>query len=184
MRRSLIPLVADFLFVSISPANSQTADARPEDVASPEAVVLAAYAALARAPGDNFDWVRFRSLFLPEAQMIPSTEQRGGSFDVLTVEGFIDWIDTVYEENDLIGGPDDTGFEEEQIAVTVQRFGDVAQAFSTYQKHFWESDEILGRGINSFNLVHNEDRWWIASIAWDEEVGAGPIPDMYLPAGE
>lgn len=30
-------------------------------------------------------------------------------------------------------------------------------------------------------LVWNEGRWWVASIAWDEEVGAGPIPDTYLP---
>jgi hypothetical protein len=178
----LIPALAAFLLmVSITPVFSQTADVRPEDVASPEAIVLAAYDAIARAPGENFDWDRFRGLFLPGAMMIPSTEQRGGSFDVLTVQEFIDWIDNSYAENNPIGGPDDQGFQEEEVATVIERFGDIAQAFSTYQKHLWGQDEILGRGINSFQLVYNDGRWWIAGIAWDEEVGAGPLPEKYLP---
>jgi hypothetical protein len=30
-------------------------------------------------------------------------------------------------------------------------------------------------------LVFDGDRWWIVSIAWDEESGAGPIPSTFLP---
>lgn len=180
MKNALLVLVVLSLAVTINlPAQSDLPNA--EDVASPEAIVAAGYAALARAPGEPFDWDRFRSLFLPDAQMIPSTEQRGGEFSVLTVEEFIDWIDGWAAENDPIGGPNDQGFVEEQVAVDIEVYGDIAQAFSTYQKHVWESDEIQGRGINSFNLVKNGGRWWIASVAWDEEVGAGPVPDEYLP---
>lgn len=147
------------------------------DVASPESIVAAAYESIARAPGENFDWDRFRSLFLPGATMIPSTEQRGGGFDVLSPEGFIEWIDGVT----TIGGEQDPGFSEDGISNTVHRYGDIAQVFSTYEKHFWGDDGNLGRGINSFQLVHNGGRWWIVSIIWDEEIGAGPIPDDYLP---
>jgi hypothetical protein len=147
------------------------------DVASPEAIVLATYASIQRAPGENFQWDRFRSLFAPDALLIPNTEQRGGEFDVISPEGFISWIDSVT----TIGGPTDKGFAEEEIHHVVERYGDVAQVFSTYQKHFWEDDEILGRGINSFQLVQNGGRWWIVSIIWDEETGAGPIPADYLP---
>lgn len=180
MKDALLVVVALSLAVTIDlPAQSDLPNA--EDVASPEAIVAAGYAALARAPGEPFDWDRFRSLFLPDARMIPSTEQRGGEFSVLTVEEFIDWIDGWAAENDPIGGPNDQGFVEEQVAVDIEVYGDIAQAFSTYQKHIWESDEIQGRGINSFNLVKNSGRWWIASVAWDEEVGAGPVPDEYLP---
>lgn len=151
---------------------------RPEDVESPEAIVAAAYAAIARAPGEPFDWERFRSLFLPEARLIPNTEQRQGSFDVLSADGFIAWIDEVTPPP---GSANDQGFQEEQVSAEVVRYGDVAHVFSTYQKHYWGSDQILGRGINSFQLVQNGDRWWIAGIAWDEENGAGPIPAEYLP---
>jgi hypothetical protein len=151
---------------------------RPADVESPEAIVLAAYASIAREPGQPFDWERFRSLFLPDARLIPNTEQRQGEFDVLSPEGFIEWIDGVTPS---LGDANDRGFQEEQVSAEVVRYGDVAHVFSTYQKHFWGSDEILGRGINSFQLVQNSGRWWIAGIAWDEENGAGPIPAEYLP---
>ena len=163
--------------VAAGTAVAQTAP-RPSDVESPEAIVLAAYASIAREPGQPFDWDRFRSLFLPDARLIPNTEQRQGSFDVLTAEGFIEWIQA---HTPPPGDANDRGFQEEQVAAEVVRYGDVAHVFSTYQKHFWGSDEILGRGINSFQLVHNDSRWWIAGIAWDEENGAGPIPAEYLP---
>lgn len=159
------------------PALAQTGP-RPSDVETPESIVLAAYAAIAREPGQPFDWKRFRSLFLPDARMIPNTEQRQGAFDVLSPEEFVAWIDGVTPP---LGGENDQGFQEEQISAEVVRYGDVAHVFSTYQKHFWGSDEILGRGINSFQLVHDGERWWIAGIAWDEENGAGPIPAAYLP---
>lgn len=108
------------LIVLMTPAFGQTADVRPEDVASPEAIVLAGYDALAREPGENFDWDRFRGLFLPGALMIPSTEQRGGEFDVLTVQDFIDWVGGWYAENNPIGGPNDQGFQEEEIATVAK----------------------------------------------------------------
>jgi hypothetical protein len=109
--------------------------------------------------------------------MIPSTEQQEGRFVFLSVDDFTEWADGVSD----IGGPEDQGFAEEEITRRVERFGDVAQVFSTYQAHLWDDEEILARGINAITLVWNEGRWWVASIAWDEEVGAGPIPDNYLP---
>lgn len=147
-----------------------------DDVASPESIVLATYESIQRAPGENFEWDRFRSLFIENATLIPSTEQSSGEFRVISPEGFIEWIDSVTP----IGGPNDKGFAEEEVLHVMERYGDIAQVFSTYQKHFWGEEEILGRGINSFQLVHNNGRWWIVSIIWDEEVGAGPIPDAYL----
>ena len=148
------------------------------DVASPESIVLAAYESIKRAPGEEFEWDRFRSLFIEDATLIPNTEQRGGAFDVLSPQDFADWIESVTP----IGEPNDKGFTESEVHHVVNRYGDIAQVFSTYQKHFWGEDRVLGRGINSFQLVHNEGRWWIVSIIWDEESGAGPIPTDYLGA--
>ena len=172
-----IPMLA---LASLALAVSAVAQPAPRtsDVETPEAIVQAAYAAIAREPGQPFDWDRFRSLFLPDARLIPNTEQRQGAFDVLSPEEFIAWIEGVTPQ---LGGDADRGFQEEQIHAEVAHYGDVAHVFSTYQKHFWGSDEILGRGINSFQLVHDGERWWIAGIAWDEENGAGPVPPDYLP---
>lgn len=150
---------------------------RPADAETVDGVVTALYETVQRPPGEDFDWDRWRAVFHPEGILVPSTEQRGGSFDVLTLEEFIGWIDSLT----TVGGPDDPGFAEEEIARRVERYGDVAQVFSTYQKRFWGDDEILERGVNSITLVWNEGRWWVMAVAWDEEVGAGPVPDAYLP---
>jgi hypothetical protein len=152
----------------------------PSDVDSPSSIVTAAYEALERAPGAPFDWDRFRSLFIPEATLLPNTEQTGGTPEVFSPEAFIAWVNDSYARNAPIGSPQDHGFTEEEVHHEVHRYGDIAQVFSTYQKRYWDNDEVLGRGINSFQLVHRGGRWWIASIAWDEENGAGPIPPDYI----
>jgi len=150
-------------------------DQRAADTATPEAIVAATYESIEREPGGDFDWDRFRNLFLPQARLIPNTEQRGGEFDVLTPEDFIDWAGSVT----TIGGPNDRGSAESGVHNVIERYGDVAHVFSTYEKHYWGETEILGRGINSFQLVHHGGRWWIVGIVWDEDYAAGPIPQRY-----
>ena len=150
-------------------------DRTTEDTASPEAIVAAAYEAIAREPGQGFDWDRFRGLFLPEARLIPNTEQRGGAFSVLSPDQFVEWIDSVT----TIGGPDDRGFSESGVHNVIERYGDIAHVFSTYEKHLWGETEVLGRGINSFQLVRRDGRWWIVGIVWDEDYAGGPIPERY-----
>lgn len=173
LRSTLLALSA------ISFAQPLTAQsARAEDVAAPEALVRAAYDAISRAPGAPFQWDRFRSLFIAEARMIPNTEQTGGRFTVHTVESFITWIDDGWRR--VIGTPQDRGFAESHVSGVTEQFGDVAHVFSTYEKHVWNDKNVIGRGINSFQLVKKEGRWWITSIAWDEESGAGPVPAKYL----
>jgi len=161
--------------VLISPATTNAQDAASEDVESIESIIASAYEAIARAPGENFDWERFRSLFIEEAILIPNTEQSNGEFSVLSVQGFVDWVDSVT----TIGDENDMGFAEEGYHNKIDRYGDVANVMSSYQKHYWGQDQILGRGINSFQLVWNSDRWWIAGIAWDETSAAGAIPSEY-----
>jgi len=162
--------------IVVGPLHGQ---ARAADVASPEAVVLATYDAISRAPGAPFQWERFRSLFLPEARLIPNTEQTGGRFTVHTVESFITWIDEGWKR--VLGTPQDRGFSESQVTSTIEQYGDVAHVFSTYAKHIWNDKNVIGRGINTIQMVRKDGRWWIVSIAWDEETGAGPVPAKYLP---
>jgi hypothetical protein len=165
-------------------ANAQAGSPQPEDVASIEAIVAAAYEAVSRAPGEDFQWDRWRSLFLPGALLVPNEEQTEGERRVLSVDDFIAWVDGWYAQNAPIGGPDDKGFEEAEIHTTLQRYGDIAHVMSTYAKRYWGAKDTLDRGINSIQLVHRDDRWWIAGVVWDEESGAGPIPSEYLPEAE
>jgi len=163
------------------PALSQPA-ARPGDVESPDAVVRALYETVSRAPGQPFQWDRMRTLFLPGALMIPNTEQTRGTFTPHTVESFITWIDESWKRIG-IGSPNDRGFAESHVAGVTEQYGDIAHVMSTYEKHRWGDTTVVGRGINSIQLVKKDKRWWVTSIIWDEETGAGPVPPKYLPAG-
>ncbi|MEM6646398.1 MAG: hypothetical protein AAF730_09100 [Bacteroidota bacterium] len=174
MRLASTSIIAGLLCL-VSAAPLSASDHDPNDVVSPEAIVAATYKSIERAPGQPYDWDRFRALFLPEALMVPNAEQTGGTTEILTPEGFIEWVDRVAPA----GQPGDRGFAEEVVNNEIHRFGDVAQVFSTYQKRFYDDERILGRGINSFQLLFRDDRWWIVSLVWDEEVGAGPIPAEY-----
>ncbi|MGB3541622.1 hypothetical protein [Rubrivirga sp.] len=178
MRTTLLLTV--LLAASVTVQAQDMPTAAPADVESPETIVQAVYASLERAPGDQFDWDRFLSLYLPEAILMPNTEQLGGSERRFTPQKYVDYIQAIYDAADYIGSPADTGFEEKEIHNVTHRLGDVAQVFSTYDKFAWQGDESLGRGINSFQLAYRGGRWWIVSGIWDEETGAGPIPDQFL----
>lgn len=176
------PLTLILLFTLTLPAAlAAQSQPRPEDVATPEAAVLAGYDAINHEPGENFDWDRFRTLYAPGAVMIPQAEQVGGEFRVMSVDEFTSWIDEWTAASAPIGSEADRGFYEEQIHSVKHEYGDVVQILSTYQKRYADSDEILGRGVNAFTLVNVGDGWRIVSVAWDEENSAGPIPDEYLP---
>jgi len=70
-----VVLTAMLLAVSAA-ARAQTTvvtpTARPADVASPDAIITAVYASISGPAGQPRDWVRFRSLLIPGARLIPS----------------------------------------------------------------------------------------------------------------
>ena len=75
------------------------------------------------------------------------------------------------------------GFFETEIHNEMERYGNVAHVWSTYESRTGSPDsEPIDRGINSFQLVYGEGKWWVYSILWhSEQAGAGSIPTEYLP---
>lgn len=171
MNRLLLLLLA-VLVASPSSASAQEAE---YDLTSIDGIIDATYAAIARAPGESYNWDLFYTVFLEEATLIPNTEQRQGDFTVQSPQEFADWVQSVT----VIGGQNDRGFSETGYYNEIDRYGDIANVMSSYKKHFWGSDEVIGAGVNSFQLVWNEDRWWVVSIIWDEPYAAGPIPEKF-----
>ena len=69
------------------------------------------------------------------------------------------------------------GFFESAIVNKVQRFGNIAQVFSSYQSRHAAADvKPFTRGINSMQLFYDGKRWWVLSILWDEESPSNPLP--------
>jgi hypothetical protein len=95
---------------------------------------------------------------------------------VLSVEEFIEASEPALRQR---------GFFEREIHRRVERFGAVAQVFSTYESRLAAADaEPFARGINSIELFHEGARWWVVTIFWDSERPDRPIPADYLPRRE
>ncbi len=63
----------------------------------------------------------------------------------------------------------------------MESYGSIAQVFSTYKKGMnTKNPDEFGRGINSLQLYHDDQRWWVVSITWEDEQDSKPIPEKYL----
>ena len=147
-------------------------EAAPADVESIDAIILALYDVISGPAGEKRDWDRMRSLFIDGARLIPTGRRQNGKggHRVMSVEDYISsgsWL----EEN---------GFFETEVSRKTDQFGNIAQVFTTYESRRTPEAEPFMRGINSFQLWHDGDRWWVVSIFWENETPENPIPDQYL----
>ena len=149
--------------------------AKPEDVKSPEAIVASVYSVISGAKGQARDWDRMRSLFVPDARLIPSVSGKDGHTDALflTVDGYIERSNSRMTSD---------GFFEHSIHDEMEQFGNIVQVWSTYESRRKAEDEKpFARGINSFQLLKDGDRYWVVNIFWDSESPNKAIPAKYLP---
>jgi hypothetical protein len=150
--------------------------AKPEDVSSIDAIVGALYDVISGRKGQQRDWDRMRSLFLPDGRLIPSRADREthrADAVILSIEGYIERSSLNMTTN---------GFFERGIHNEVEQFGNIAHIWSTYESRHASTDaQPFARGINSIQLLKSGDRYYIVQILWDSETPATPIPPKYLP---
>lgn len=174
----------------LSAQNPPPADRRPaqpaakrssdSDGASVDAILAALYASVSHDSATEPNWERMRSIFLQVGMLIPPKNPKSDMFTVLDVDGFEQRVREGMAAAKAKGDP--TSFFEREIARRLDCFGNVCQAFSTYESRRAPSDEKpFVRGINSIQLVNDGRRWWIASVVWDTERADNPIPAQYLP---
>ena len=150
--------------------------ANPDDVQTIAGIIDAYYASVSGPKGQARDWSRFLSLFMPDARFIVARVVDGKSVPLaLSPDEFISSNRTYFERG---------GYFEQDIHREVDTFGHIAQVFSTYaSRRAQEDPEPYARGINSFQLIKTDGRWWITSIMWDHEnQESNPIPPAYLPS--
>lgn len=148
---------------------------KPEDVASIEGILAALYGTISGDIGEKRDWDRFRSLFYPGAKLIPTGTPKGAATArarMLTPEDYVRTSGPFLER---------IGFHEIEIARKIDRFGNIAHVFSTYDGKPQSTETPPIRGINSIQLFNDGTRWWIVDIFWMQESPTAPIPAEYLP---
>jgi hypothetical protein len=156
----------------ISSFDSIPAD--PKDVSSPEAIIAAVYDVISGPAGKKRNWERMRTLFVPDARMIPTGKRATGESTrrTLTVEDYINSSGPFLEKD---------GFFETEIGRKTEQYGNIVHVFSTYESKRSVADEKpFMRGINSFQLWNDGKRWWVITILWQSESNDTPIPEKYI----
>ncbi len=163
-----------FVFQNIMAQQTNLKPANPADVASVEAIMKAVYDVISGDAGQMRDWDRFRTLFHKDARLIPTgLNAKTNLFEAhaLTPEDYIKRVEPIFAK---------AGFYEKEIARQTEIYGNIVQAFSTYEARRKNDDEKpFLRGINSFQLLFDKERWWVVSIFWQAETPDNPIPPKY-----
>lgn len=169
------------LAVAVAPLQAQEAEADapkfpadPADVESIDAIMAAVYDVISGPAGELRDWDRMRSLFVEGARLMPTGQNPAGKrgMRVFTVEDYIEQAGPWLEEN---------GFFESEIGRVTEQFGNVVHLMSAYDsRHTAEDAEPFVRGVNSFQLWNDGERWWVVSVLWEDERSGGEIPKRYL----
>lgn len=145
---------------------------RPEDVASPSAVVRASYLAISGPSGKLLNLDGFRSLFLPQAQLVSVSVKDGQTVaHAMTLSEFTEMVTARIGKD---------GHIEHEIAQRAEVYGNIANVWSSYESRKTADDPQVTRGINSIQLVNDGKRWWISGAQWQHETAETPIPAKYL----
>ena len=169
-------------FIAFSPAlraqqqhvDVATIAARPEDVGSLDGIMRAFYDVVSAPAGQPRQWSRDRTLYIPDIRFISVNVGKDGKVhtSTMTHQRFVDGSN---------GSMVKQGFFETELHRVTRSFGNVTQVFSTYEMRQRADGPGIGRGVNSIQLYNDGSRWWIASVAWDDEREGNPITKEFLP---
>ncbi|WP_162428076.1 hypothetical protein [Pontibacter pudoricolor] len=144
----------------------------PKEVATIEAITETGLKIISGPKGQQRDMEKFKALFLPNAQMGGVFFKGDSSFvRITTVEKFAERNGPAYAE---------LGFYENVLGLRIERFGNLATAFQTYETRYGKDGKVEARGVNTYQLVFDKGRWWIASLLFTPETAKQPIPEKYL----
>lgn len=142
---------------------------RRADVESIDSIISALYNNISGPAGPR-DWDRERHLFTPDVHLMPTRPQDNGShiIQILDREGYISSRTPFFESND---------FYEWEVSRREERFGNIAHVWSAYEGSRTRGGEIILRGVNSIQLYHDGDRWWVVSMLWDNAPTEVKLPE-------
>ena len=139
------------------------------DFSSLDVLFDALYSSISGPPGGQ-DFELSRSIHHPDARLVRTGVDSSGKPTLISFS-----VDS-YEENvrGLLG---DMHFYEIETARRTVRFGNVAQAFSTYEaRDRPEGGRLIKSGMNFAHLYNDGHRWWLMHLIWDDEREGVEVP--------
>lgn len=121
--------------------------------------------------GQTRNWDAFRNLFLPTAHFTVhnNSDSIPQPFETISLEEFIELLDDEYYSN---------GFVEYETGKVVNEYNGIANVFQSF--YATDSENTEERGINSYQLIYANNRWWIANIVWTGDSNGVKVPKKYF----
>lgn len=160
-----------FLFVVLAPLQI-FAQVDTMALKTPEGVTQKMLEFISFEKDEVKDWDEFRNLFLPRAELIAIYPDAPPARQVssLNLEEFVRYAGSTYPSE---------GFEEIVIGLDVKEFNGIATVFESFYCKT-KSGSYEARGVNTYQLVFLNNRWWIASTMFVNETEDVKLPNEYL----
>ena len=127
-----------------------------------DCVITTMYDVISGPAGKPRDWALLRSLYHPEARMMPaiSPANEPPRVRVLTVDDFIRRVDAIFTTE---------SFWERETKRETQIFGRIAHVLSYYESLRDLNEAPFVTGKKTMQLFFDDTRWWIVSAMWNTD---------------
>ena len=122
--------------------------------------------------GNRPDWQRQVAIFAPGARLVRITDDGVFEFDL---DSYRRNLDAMIDSGEL------PSFWEGELWREIRQFGEMAHVLSAYETRRSRNGAVMNRGVNSIQLFHRDDRWWISALLWRREGRTIRIPDSPVP---
>jgi hypothetical protein len=162
--RSVLLLIVVFFFNQIAAQNKKIY----QDI---ELLVAETQKAVSIKKGQKVDTAYYRTLFLPTARFTVVGKEDGKALhETMDLNSFLETLTDDYYSN---------GYYETGTGKIVEQYGNIAQVIQSFYGKDSEGEE--GHGVNSYQLIYSNDRWWVANMVWTMSENQGKdIPKKYL----
>lgn len=141
---------------------------------SPEGIAAKMLEFISFDKGEVKDWDEYRNLFLPNAQKFSIRSKPGASLRTqvrgMNIEEFVRYAGPSYAK---------TGFEEYVIGLDINEFNGIATVFQSFYCRSLDGS-YEARGVNAYQMVFLNNRWWIASTMFTNESDEVKLPNELL----
>jgi hypothetical protein len=140
-----------------------------EDVKTIEALIKASYEVVSGEKGAKRHWERDNYLHHPKA-VYSYFDRVQNKQATMTLEEFHK------ETDDMVFN---TAFYENEVNREVRVFGNMAHVWSTYETRLEKNGKVERRGINSIQVIYENNRWYIISWTFCGETDKNTIPKTF-----
>lgn len=139
------------------------------DVKTIDALIKASYEVVSGEKGASRQWERDNYLHHPKAVYSYFDRQKKQQV-TLTLSEFHK------ETDDMIFA---TAFYEREINREARIYGNIAHVWSTYETRLQKDGPVARRGINSIQLIYENNRWFVISWTFCGETENNKIPQTF-----